>query len=469
MNPLLGVLIVVLALQATAFVIAVVARYWVLRSETFEMRGIDVARATELVALYVQGVHDHRFGFPTGVFALDADRTSPGHVVAREINFKGSAGMGPIMFGLRLPMLGAIAGGAVLAEADDAGGCFAGVLTMTIGFTLGLAAAVVLIVPFAFLALVEVILRTLMQGEVSATIDKVPGEDDAVRVRFEMRGLSAFGVEHQLRRGMSPPRPAGVEPPRAEQFEPSAPASGLDRLNAIYFSAASVGVVLSVIAFVVIGNSQPSGYDTASASSGYYEEEPYESGYEEEPYESGNEEESYEEEPGYENEGYEEESYGESGYEEEEEGEYGAEPTSRYAAARTMFLRYWEDIDASAYGAAYNVYYHTFATQQGISEGDFVAAENEYLPDVGLEHIHVEASSRNPTNQNELWLYVEVPIRDGTGEYAGECRLFSGDLRMFHADGRWYYRPGEAFGRTPSFGAEGGGPQELPRYSERCS
>lgn len=451
MNLFLGVLIVIFALQAIAFVVALVARYWVLRSETFEMGGIDVARATELVAVYVEGVHDHRFGFPTGVFAIDRERTSPGHLVAREINFKGSAGMGPIMFGLRLPMLGAVAGGAVLAEADDAGGCLGGVLAMTIGFTLGLAAAVILIVPFAFLAIVEVVLRTLMQGEISAMIDEVPGEGDAVRVRFEMRGLSAFGVEHQLRRGMSPPRPAGVTPPPAEQFEPNAPVSRVDRLNAILLSGASVGIVLSVVAFIVIGNSRPSGYDTASASY-YYEEEPYE--------ESGYEEESYEEESS------EEEPYEESGY--EEEGEYGAAPASRYAAARKMFLRYWEEIDAGNYGAAYGVYYHTFETEEGISQGEFVAAEYEYLPDVGLEHIHVEASSREPTNPNELWLYAEVPISDGAGEYAGECRLFSGDLRMFHADGRWYYRPGEAFGRTPSFGAEGGGPRILPHNSRRC-
>jgi hypothetical protein len=456
MNLFLGVLVVIVALQAIAFAVAFVARYWVLRSETFEMGGIDVARATELVAVYVEGVHDHRFGFPTGVFAIDRERTSPGHLVAREINFKGSAGMGPIMFGLRLPLLGAVAGGAVLAEADDAGGCFAGMLAMTIGFTLGLAAAVILIVPFAFLAIVEVVLRTLMQGEISAMIDEVPGEGDAVRVRFEMRGLSAFGVEHQLRRGMSPPRPAGVTPPPAEQFQPSVSASRVDRLNAILLSGASVGIVLSVVAFIVIGNSQPSGYNTASASYSYEEEPSEESSYEEEPYE----------ESGYEEEGYEEESYEEEGY--EEEGEYGATPASRYAAARKMFLRYWEEIDAGNYGAAYGVYYHTFETEEGISRGEFVAAENEYLPDVGLEHIRVEASSREPTNPNELWLYAEVPISDSTGEYAGDCRLFSGDLRMFHADGRWYYRPGEAFGRTPSFGAEGGGPRVLPHNSQRC-
>ncbi len=458
MNPILGVLIVILTLQAIAFVIAVVARNWVLRTETFEMRGIDVDRATELVAIYVQAVHDHRFGFPTGVFVVDQDRTSPGNVVAREVNFKGSAGMGPIMFGLKLPVLGAMAGAAVLAEADDAGGCLAGWLAMSIGFGLGLFAAIVLIVPFAFLALVEVLLRTLMRGEISATIDEVPEEENAVRVRFEMRGLSAFGVEHQLRRGMAPPRPPGAAPPPVEQFEPDAPVPRMDRLNAIYLSGASIGLILSIVAFVVIGNSQPHGYDTSSASSYYYEEEPYESEYEED---SGYEEE-YEEE-GYGEEYEEEPSYGEE-YEEE-----NSSPPTRYAAARKMYLRYWTDIDAGAYGAAYNIYYHTFETQQGTSKGDFIAAESTYSPDVGVEHIHIEPSSRNPTNPNELWLYAEIPVSDQAGEYAGECRLFSGDLRMFHANGRWYYRPGEAFGRTPSFGAEGGGPRVLPRNSERCS
>lgn len=457
MNPFLGAVIVVLTLQAIAFVIAIVARYWVLRTETFEMRGIDVARATDLVAVYVEGVHDHRFGFPTGVFAIDADRTSPGRVVAREINFKGSAGMAPVKFGLKLPILGALAGGALMAEADDAAGCLVGWMAISIGFGLGLAAAMVLVIPFAFLSLVEVALRWLMRGEVSATIDKVADEKDAVRVRFEMRGLSAFGVEHQLRQGMAPPRPAGIGPPPAAEFEPVTSVVGLDRLNAIFAGAVSVGLILSVVSFVVIGNSQPSASDSAVASYSYEEEEPY---YEEE-------EEGYEEEPYYENEyEEEEEGYEEPGY--EEEGEYG-EPTSRYAAARKMYLRYWQEIDAGSYGAAYNVYYHTFETQQGITKGEFVAAEEEYLPDVGLEHLRLERSSRNPTNPNELWLYAEIPIRDGAGEFAGQCRLFTGHLRMFHADGRWYYRPGEAFGRTPSFGAEGGGPQVLPPASERCS
>jgi hypothetical protein len=455
-NPLLMILIVILALQAIAFVIAIVARYWVLRSESFELHGIDVPRATDLVAVYVEGVHDHRFGFPTGVFTIDAGRTSPGHVFAREINFSGSAGMAPIRFGLKLPLLGLAAGLAMGEGADDAGGCAVGMLGGMIGLTLGAMAAVVLIVPFAFLAIVEVILRTLMRGEIEATIDKVAAEGDTVRVRFELRGLSAFGIEHQLRRGMTPPNPDGPDAPAPVAVgvgQGGQPPARFDRLNTIYASAASVGLIVSVAAILAIGNTQTDGSSAAAASYGYEE-----SAYEEE---AEYEEESYGEEESYEEE--EESEYEEEGYEEEEAA------SSRYEAARRMYLRYWNEIDAGNYAAAYNVYYPTFATQEGISESDFVAAEYEYLPDVGLEHITLEASSRQPTSPNELWLYAEIPISDGTGEYAGQCRLFYGDLRMFHANGRWYYRPGPAFGRSPSFGRDGGGITVLPSYSERCS
>jgi hypothetical protein len=448
MSPLLAALVAIVVLQIVAFIAAIVARYWVLRSETFELQGIDVDRATELVAYYLQGVHDHRFGFPTGVFAVDSDRTSPGRVVAREINIKGSAGIAPIMFGLRLPFLGLATGLAMGADTDDAGaGCLVSTLGGMIGFTLGAAAAVVLVVPFAFITVVEMLLRVLMRGEISATIEKIPDED-AVRARFEMRGLSAFGIEHQLRRGMQPPRPATapIPPPdpTAEQ-----PASRVDRLNAIYLSSASVALIFSVVAIVVIGNAQKPTENAAASSYSYEEETPFY----EEPY--------YEEE----------ESYGEEPYEEEGEYEGGEESVAptRYDAARRMFRRYWTAIDEGEYAAAYNVYYHTFATQQEVSRSEFIGAEYEYLPEIGLDSMTIIRSSRQPTSPNELWLYVEVPIRDGAGEFEGQCRLFYGDVRMFHADGRWYYRPGVAFGRKPSFGQGGGGIRVLPSYSERCS
>ena len=63
-----------------------------------------------------------------------------------------------------------------------------------------------------------------------------------------------------------------------------------------------------------------------------------------------------------------------------------------------------------------------------------------------------------------------MPVRDASGEFEGLCRLFFGDVRMFKANGTWYYRPGEAFGREPSFANEeqGGGIEILPSSSPRC-
>jgi hypothetical protein len=449
-NPIEAALVVIVVLQLVALVTAIVARYWVLRSATFELHGIDVARATDLVAYYLQGVHDHRFGFPTGVFEIDAAQTSPGRVVAREINLKGSAGFGPIIFGLKLPVMGLV-GGLAMAEAD--GGCFFAALAGTLGFAIGCFAAAVIIVPCAFVTMVELILRFLMRAEIRAAIDPVVGGQDSVRVQFELRGLSAFGVEEQLRRGMRPPHPRTAPGPPPDPAMAGAPTGRFDRLNAIYLSAASVALVCSVVAIVLIGHaaSRP-----ASANASYA----YEEGVYEEPYET------YEEEPDGE-----EEPYGEAEYEAESGTDTAPEsaPYTRFDAAKRTFRRYWTDIDAGEYAAAYDVYYRTFATQEGVSKGRFVELEHDYLPEIGLDAMTLAHSTRRPSSPNELWLYAEVPIRDTIGEFAGECRVFYGDVRMFHADGRWYYRPGVAFGRKPSFGQEGGGIRFLPAGSERCS
>ncbi len=442
MNPLLFVLVLILAMQAIAFVIAIVARLWVLRPEPFVLGGIDVERATSLIAYYVGGVHDHRFGFPTGVFEVDEAQTSPGRVVAREMNFKGSAGIAPIKFGLSLPLLG-MAAGAAMGDTDDGAGCMVGGLGAMMGFMLGAAAAAVLIVPFAFLAVVEVLLRMLMQGRIEASVAKAAGSEDSVEVRFELRGLSAFGVEHQLRRGMAPPAPAGLA--SASQAAPgawaTAPEQRVDRLNAIYLSAISVGVIASVAGALALGNletSTPGG----EAQAGIYDD--------------GS-------------------SYGDYGYDsgyEDEYEQYEATPQpTRYDDARNAYMKYWQRIAVGDYGAAYNVYYQTFATQQGISRSDFVEAESSYSPRIKTKMIRVSRSARQPTSSHELWLHAEVPIRDASGEYAGQCRLFFGDVRMFKAGGVWYYRPGVAFGRAPSFGNEdyaGGGIKVLSSSSPRC-
>jgi hypothetical protein len=446
-NPILAALVVIVILQIVALVVAVVARFWVLRTATFELHGIDVARATDLVAFYVQGVHDHRFGFPTGIFVVDPAQTVPGQVVAREVDVNGSAGYGPIKAGLMLPIAG-LMGGLAMGDGDD--GCGIALVAGMMGFALGCAAAVVVIVPCAFVTIVELLLRVLMRAEVRALIEPVPGDQQSVQVHFELRGPSAFGIEGQLRRGMQAPRPpdAPTEPASA------APAVGrLDRLGSLYLSAASVALVCSVIAIAVIGSAERS--PTGAVAASYPHREPNsepDDATEEEPYGTAEQEPAEEAE----NEG--------------DQAQKGEVPTStRYDAARRMFRRYWTLIDEGEYAAAYDVYYPTYATQEDVSKSDFVESEQEYLPEIGLDRMTVSRSDRNPTSPHEIWLYAEVSIHDTVGEFASECRLFYGDVRMFQADGRWYYRPGVAFGRKPSFGQEGGGIRSLPDHSKRCS
>lgn len=450
MNPILAALVVIVILQMVALVVAVVSRYWVLRTATFDLHGIDVARATDLVAFYVQGVHDHRFGFPTGIFVVDPEKTSPGRVVAREVDVKGSAGFGPIKAGLMLPIAGLMGG---LAMGDDADGCGIALLAGLTGFALGCAAAVVVIVPCAFVTVVEFLLRVLMRAEIRALIEPVAGDAQSVQVHFELRGPSAFGVEGQLRRGMRAPYPPTAPLPLAGTSGPERTGGGLDRLGSLYAGAASVALVCSVVAIVLIGNAGSSPSDAAAS---YPYEESTSATYEaiEEDVEALEEK-------------------APRGAEYESDGAYGneaEEPTfTRYDAARRMLLRYWTQINERNYAVAYDVYYPTYATQEGVSKSEFVEAEHDYLPHIGIKHLTVRHSTRNPTSPNEMWLYVEVPIRDSIGEFAGECRLFYGDVRMFHADGRWYYRPGVAFGRKPSFGQEGGGIRVLPEGSNRCA
>lgn len=444
MNPILAALVVIVILQMVALVVAVVSRYWVLRTATFELHGIDVARATDLVAFYVQGVHDHRFGFPTGIFIVDPAKTSPGRVVAREVDVKGSAGFGPIKAGLMLPIAGLMGG---LAMGDDGDSCGVALLAGMTGFALGCAAAVVVIVPCAFVTVVELLLRVLMRAEIRGLIEPVADDPQSVQVHFELRGPSAFGIEGQLRRGMRAPHPPTAHLPLPGATGAERPEGRLDRLSALYAAAASVALVCSVVAIVLIGSAGSSPSNAVGASYPYEESAS-------EPYEYA-----------------EEEATEEAEY--ESEGSYAGEPEkpifTRYDAAARMLRRYWTLIDEGEYAAAYDVYYPTYAIQEGVSKSDFVASEHEYLPNVGLGHMTVSRSTRNPSSPNEMWLYVEVPIRDTVGEFAGQCRLFYGDVRMFHADGRWYYRPGVAFGRKPSFGQEGGGIRVLPGGSTRCS
>jgi hypothetical protein len=243
------------ALQTLAFVVAIVARWWKLDIGPLTLRGTDVAAATDLVAVYVESVHDHRFAFPTGVFRVDVDRTTSGVVRAREANFQGSAGFGLVKFCLAIPAL-------FVAMAEDAG-C----LGLLFAICAGVFVAGFLIVPILAVALLEIVLRALLRSRVDAWVTASPTVSDAVEVRFELRGLSAFGIEPALRAGLAAPNlparyaTAGLAPQRV--------AEGHGRLNIIYGVGAVVATAAAVVAVATAPDPDRSSSPGSFASDAY--------------------------------------------------------------------------------------------------------------------------------------------------------------------------------------------------------
>jgi hypothetical protein len=233
MGPLLTFLLaLVLTLQALAFAIALVARFWVLRTDPVVLHGIDQGGARDLVAMYVESVHDTRFGFPTGVFRLDSERSSATRVVARELNFEGSTGFRLAKYGMAIPVL--------FAEAASDAGCGIGLLALLAGIMF----LAFFILPILFISVMEVILRALMRSNITATLAAVPGEDNAHTVVFELSGLSAFGAHRSLMRGLSKPVLPAVwgGSPLDSAREPWQ----RDRLNMVYAAGSLIAVIVAV-------------------------------------------------------------------------------------------------------------------------------------------------------------------------------------------------------------------------------
>jgi hypothetical protein len=243
---LIGVLI------ALAFAIALIARFWVLETEPVVLRGIDVPRARDVVAVYVEGVHDTRFGFPTGVFRIDEHRSSPTRLIARELNFGGSMGFRIARFGAMIPAV-------LLAEAADAG-CMAGLLALMVGMLF----AVFFIGPILAISIIEVILRWLMRSDVTAELQRVADEDDACGVRFSLRGLSAFGVRKQLLAGLAKPV---LPTAHGGSFIENAPEPWTkDRLNVVYAAGGVVALLLAALIVALTPSLHGAGRSSAYGS-----------------------------------------------------------------------------------------------------------------------------------------------------------------------------------------------------------
>jgi hypothetical protein len=250
MGLFLFLLVFVIASQALAFAIALIARVWVWRTEQITLRGIGVERARELVAAQLESVADTRFGFPTGVFRVDAKASTGADLVAREVDFSGSTALDLGRFAMAIPA-------AFVAEASGEG-CAVGLMA----FAVAAIATVFLVVPMLMLGLLEIVLRWLMRSRVVAVLEPLQGQVDACSVHFELVGLSAFGLRRALLSGLKAP----VLPSR--WGGPSAAAVQepwfQDRLNVVYASGSSIAVIVAITVLAV-----SSGHHGSSSSLAY--------------------------------------------------------------------------------------------------------------------------------------------------------------------------------------------------------
>ncbi|HEX8084485.1 MAG TPA: hypothetical protein VF529_09365 [Solirubrobacteraceae bacterium] len=236
-----------LAMQVAAVVIALVARFWALTPEPVVLRGIDVPRASEGVALHIQGVHDHRFGFPTGMFFVSPAgfNASRGAFTAQEMNLRGSVGFDYMR---RMFFLLPIAGGRAFGWWGAA-----------IGFAVGIWVGGF----FAVLAVMEIVYRWILRSRIDVSVRPHPELADAVTVSLAFRGLSAYGVQQGLLVALRPAQlPARLRPPAPAEEERRAPRPK-DRFQAVYGGGVAAAVLVALVLALAAGT-QSGGDDSYS-------------------------------------------------------------------------------------------------------------------------------------------------------------------------------------------------------------
>lgn len=147
-----------------------------------------------------------------------------------------------------------------------------------------------------------------------------------------------------------------------------------------------------------------------------------------------------------------------------DDGRAGATPV---AEASEILTERWKAIDSGAYARAYAFSHSSYSTE----ESDWVEQQRASQPDVNLAAIRITKGDTPPADPAELWLEAEVPITDGAGDYAGDCRVWFGEVRMYRESGTWKLRPGPFAGREPTFGRPGsadGGIEDVPESDPRC-
>ncbi len=137
---------------------------------------ISPARASVLVAQYLESVEDYRFGFPTGRFTCQKVDTE--EVIAVERAASGTLGFSIIRVVVVIPLRIT----AVFARV----GCCAGAF---LGFFFGIWLDLILLPGVLMATLAEAILKRVLKSQI--TVEIVADVDESVRLKFRLVGPSA--------------------------------------------------------------------------------------------------------------------------------------------------------------------------------------------------------------------------------------------------------------------------------------
>jgi len=133
------------------------------------------ARASMLVAQYLESVEDYRFGFPTGRFGCQ--KADPDQVIAIE-RAAGTLGFSIIRVVMVIPLR--------LTAGFARVGCCAGAF---LGFFFGLWLDLLLLPGVLIATAAEAILKNVLQSKI--TVNIVADVDESVRLQFRLAGPSA--------------------------------------------------------------------------------------------------------------------------------------------------------------------------------------------------------------------------------------------------------------------------------------
>jgi hypothetical protein len=174
------VLILLMMVAAVGF------RIWHRVLAPVRLEKVDAREVTEMVRDFLSSTADGTFGFPTGVFLIDTDKSTPTRVVAREA----------VIWSSKFLTILRHFYAAILAVAPEFGcmGVFAGI------FLAGILTPFVLYAAFA-----ELVLRFLLRSEIVAVIASLPDQTTGSEVTFTLRGPSALLIGRAVERAFHPP------------------------------------------------------------------------------------------------------------------------------------------------------------------------------------------------------------------------------------------------------------------------